>query len=102
MARSKDNFKEFELKKGGNLASGRVYSGTKNDKTGSVMYPLSLTINGLVIKGCKLVDSEKSTFISMPQYQTKDGKYENICFFVEREDIDFMKELAQKVLSLVD
>ena len=94
------NFKEFSFKSGANVANGRVYLELrKGDKAD--IYGLSLTINGLVIRGCKLVITDKSTFISFPQYKTKDGDYESLVFMVEKEDLEFLKGLANEISNLI-
>lgn len=99
-SKKESNFKEFSFESGANVANGRVYlenrGGNKSD-----IYGLSLTINGLVIRGCKLVITDKSTFISFPQYKTKDGDYESLVFMVEKEDIEFLKGLANEISNLI-
>ena len=98
--KKESNFKEFSFEFGANVANGRVYLELrKSDKAD--IYGLSLTINGLVIRGCKLVVSDKSNFISFPQYKTKDGDYESLVFMVEKEDLEFLKGLANTIYNLI-
>lgn len=99
-SKKESNFKEFSFELGVNVANGRVYLDIrKGDKAD--IYGLSLTINGLVIRGCKLVVTDKSTFISFPQYKTKDGDYESLVFMAEKEDIEFLKGLANEISKLI-
>ena len=95
------NFKEFSFESGANVANGRVYPDSYKDTGKAEIYGLSLTINGLVIRGCKLVVTDKSNFISFPQYKTKDGDYESLVFMVEKEDIEFLKGLANEIANLI-
>lgn len=45
-------------------------------KNGNVGF--DLTLNGITIYGCIVVESEKGDFISLPQRQGSDGKYYSI------------------------
>ena len=94
------NFKEFSFESGANVANGRVYLEMRQSDKADI-YGLSLTINGLVIRGCKLVITDKSNFISFPQYKTKEGDYESLVFMVEKEDIEFLKGLANEISNLI-
>ena len=98
--KKESNFKEFSFESGANVANGRVYlEGSKRGKAD--IYGFSLTINGLVIRGCKLVVTDKSNFISFPQYKTKDGDYKSLVFMVEKEDIEFLKGLTTEISNLI-
>ena len=94
------NFKEFNFESGANVSNGRVYLEPKKSDKADI-YGLSLTINGLVIRGCKLVVTDKSNFISFPQYKTKDGDYESLVFMVEKEDLEFLKGLANEIENII-
>lgn len=96
-----NNFKEFSFESGANVANGRIYTDSYKDTGKSEIYGLSLTINGLVIRGCKLVVTDKSNFISFPQYKSKNGDYESLVFMVEKEDIEFLKGLANEIANLI-
>lgn len=98
--KKESNFKEFSFESGANVANGRVYLDNWGRKNSDI-YGLSLTINGLVIRGCKLVVTGKSTFISFPQYKIKDGDYESLVFMVEKEDLEFLKGLANEIANLI-
>ena len=99
--KKESNFKEFSFEMGANVANGRIYPDSYKDTGKAEIYGLSLTINGLVIRGCKLVVTDKSNFISFPQYKTKDGDYESLVFMVEKEDIEFLKGLANEIYNLI-
>ena len=99
-SKKESNFKEFSFESGANVANGRVYL-EKRQSDKADIYGLSLTINGLVIRGSKLVITDKSTFISFPQYKTKDGDYESLVFMVEKEDLEFLKGLANEISNLI-
>lgn len=101
MGRKKEsNFKEFSFESGANVANGRLYLKPRKSDRADI-YGLCLTINGLVIRGCKLVITDKSRFISFPQYKTKDGEYESLVFMTEKEDIEFLKGLANEIHNLI-
>ena len=100
-SKKESNFKEFNFESGANVANGRVYPDSYKDTGKAEIYGLSLTINGLVIRGCKLVVTDKSNFISFPQYKTKDGDYESFVFMVEKEDLEFLKGLANEISNLI-
>ena len=100
-SKKESNFKEFSFESGANVANGRIYPESYKDTGKAEIYGLSLTINGLVIRGCKLVVTDKSNFISFPQYKTKDGDYESLVFMVEKEDIEFLKGLANEIANLI-
>ena len=96
----KKQYKEFSFESGANVANGRVYlESRKSDKAD--IYGLSLTINGLVIRGCRFVVTDKSNFISFPQYKSKDGNYESLVFMTEKEDIEFLKGLTTEISNLI-
>ena len=99
-SKKESNFKEFSFESGANVANGRVYLERRQSDNADI-YGLSLTINGLVIRGCKLVITDNSKFISLPQYKTKEGVYESLVFMVEKEDIEFLKGLANEISNLI-
>lgn len=90
-------FKEFEFEgDNGNTFTGRIYP--KGDKS---FYGLSLTVNGLAITGCKLVEGKNGLFISWPQYKTKDG-YKNICYLYQKEDLADLQSLVNTLETLIN
>lgn len=89
-------FKEFDFTgENGNTFTGRVWLENVKETEKAVITPISITINGLVVVGCKLVESSKGAFISFPQYQGKDGDYKSMVFFTKKEDLDDLKALAE-------
>lgn len=104
MARTKDTSKnerkEFsydgkEFKYTGVIWPDLKQSGKNADRT-----PMSLTLNGVIsIKGCKLVQTDKSTFIAFPQYQKKDGSYDSFVWTPkEFDELEAVAEAAEAVL----
>lgn len=91
-------YKEFNFTgENGNQFDGRVWLENVKETEKAVITPISITINGLVVIGCKLVESSKGAFISFPQYQGKDGDYKSMVFFTKKEDLDDLKALAEEL-----
>ena len=103
MSREKRNkkdekkFVEFDLKSESFDFSGRVYPGEKK-KNVRRSY-MSLCLNGVfTISGCWLVETKDNTFISFPQYLSKDDEYKSYVFIDEemREEMDNLAQLIQE------
>lgn len=91
-------YKEFNFTgENGNQFDGRVWLENVKETEKAVITPISITINGLVVVGCKLVESSKGAFISFPQYHGKDGDYKSMVFFTKKEDLDDLKALAEEL-----
>lgn len=91
-------YKEFNFTgENGNQFDGRLWLENVKETEKAVITPISITINGLVVVGCKLVESSKGAFISFPQYQGKDGEYKSMVFFTKKEDLDDLKALAEEL-----
>lgn len=91
-------FIEFDVKSESFDFSGRIYPGDMEVSQAGNQYRrsyLSLCLNSLItINGCYLVETESSTFISFPGYQTKDG--ENRSYIFTDQDIrDELNSLAE-------
>lgn len=58
-----------------------------------------ITINGITIYGCFVVESEKGDFISLPQRKGNDGKYYSIAWarFSEQDTKDIIAEVEKKL-----
>ena len=75
------NFKEFEFDGKEFKFTGRIYpdlkkSGDKVDTT-----PFSLCLNGVItIRNCKLVQGDKASWISWPQYKAINGSYSSYIY----------------------
>lgn len=100
-AKKENKFLEFDFEgENGNDFSGRVYDAveTKN----ATYYPLSLTINGLAVVGCKFWKTSKSNYITYPEYKDKNGDYHSIIYFFDKDDIKDINALAEHLNELVD
>lgn len=90
------DFKEFEFEgKNGNVFEGRIYYPSKDVKNGC-MFSLSLKINGLVIVGSRLYKGKENHAILLPSYKSGD-EYKSQVYFVEKEDIQDMKDFAEEL-----
>lgn len=54
------------------------------DTKGGVYF--TLTLNGVHINGCRIVEGKNGDFISLPQYKGSDGKWYNHVYFKFSED----------------
>lgn len=95
---TKKNYIEFTFKGKEIDYSGRIYPELKKSTDALDITPMSLTINGVItIKGCKLMQSDKSSWINFPQYKDKNGGYMSYVY-VDRAFSD--SELAALVEEL--
>lgn len=97
------NYKEFSFKGKEIDYTGRVYPDLQKSTDACDITPMSLTINGVItIKGCKLMQSDKSSWISFPQYKDKDGKYLSY-IYVDRafsdSELDELVKVIEKVIE---
>lgn len=103
-----NNYKEYDITAANaNDFKGRVYTEAKAHEKGKT-YGITITINGISIRGCKLwvpKDENKDCSILFPTFEKeKDGKKEYtsyITFFEEKDRAD-VTELANKLAELVD
>lgn len=96
------NFKEFEFNGKEFKFSGRIYPDLKKsgDKVDTI--PFSLCLNGVItIRNCKLVQSDKSTWISWPQYQAKNGTYSSYIYVDKAFNDAEIATLVQNLEALV-
>lgn len=57
----------------------------------------SVTFCGVfVVTGIKVIDGRRGAFVSMPQYQSKDGEWKDSCFPITA---DFRGDLCEAVLE---
>ena len=90
------DFKEFEFEgKNGNVFEGRIYYPCKDVKNGCI-FSLSLKINGLVIVGSRLYKGKENYAILLPSYKSGD-EYKSQVYFVEKGDIQDMKDFAEEL-----
>lgn len=71
-------------------------------KSGDTFFDLK--INGVMIYGCKAVESDKyPTFVGWPQRKGTDGNYYNVCsVFISPEDTKTIIDKVQAVLDEED
>lgn len=82
---------------------GRLYTDGKSYDTGAA-YGLSITINGVTIKGAKLwvpLASDKGASFMWPSYKNKDGKYSDYIAFFEDGDKADVSEAAKNIAKLL-
>ena len=81
--------------------TGSIWPGLKNSGQNADRTPMNLTLNGVItIKGCKLIQTDKSVFISFPQYKKQDGSYDSYIFTPkEYTELDEVAKAAEKVLN---
>ena len=91
------DFKEFEFEgQNGNVFEGRIYYPCKDAKNGCI-FNLSLKINGLVIVGSRLYKGKDGSHgLLLPSYKSGD-EYKSQVYFVEKEDIQDMKDFAEEI-----
>ena len=60
-----------------------------------------MTINGINIYGCRVVETQKGDFIGLPQRKGGDGKYYSIVWakFSEQDSKDILAEVEKKLNS---
>lgn len=94
----KKNYIEFTFKGKEIDYSGRIYPDLKKSTNAIDITPMNITINDVItIKGCKLIQSDKDSWIDFPQYKDKDGKYQSYVY-VDRAYSD--SELATLIGTL--
>ena len=99
--KEKDAFIEFDYSSGVNAANGRIYLDSEKSTDTYSIVPIGLTLNGLVIKGCRVYiprgNDEKVSGIMFPAFKNKDGEYIPYMYMYEKDDIAFLKKLAKHI-----
>ena len=99
--KEKDAFIKFDYSSGANAADGCIYLNYEKSTDTYSMVPIGLTLNGLVIKGCRVYiprgNDDKGPGIMFPAFKNKDGEYIPIMYMYEKDDIAFLKELAKRI-----
>lgn len=100
---AKKNYKEFSFKGKEIDYTGRIYPELSKSTDALDMTPMSITINGVItIKGCKLMQTDKSSWISFPQYKDKNGDYQSY-IYVDRafsdEELTKLVEILEDIIS---
>ena len=89
------DYKDFEYSGKEFKYSGRIWIGKKDSKAKADRTPMSLTLNGVItIKGCKLIQTDKSCFISFPQYKKQSGDYDSY-IYTPKEFNDELDQVAK-------
>lgn len=105
MARTNANqnnkeFKEFTYDGKEFKYTGRIWPGLKDSKTNADRTPMTLTLNGVIsIKGCKLIQTDRSCFISFPQYKKQSGEYDSYIYIPK--EFDELDKLAAEIEKLL-
>ena len=101
---SETNYIEFDFTATNkNDFKGRIYKDAKAYDKGTA-YGVSITINGVTIKGAKLwmpSASDKEPNFMWPSYKANDGKYYDYIAFFEDGDRCDVAEAAKKLGELV-
>ena len=96
-------FKEFEFKGKEITFSGRIYPDLKKSGDKVDITPMNLTINGVIsIKGCRLMQSDKNTWIAFPQYKDSKGNYQSYVYVdkaYSEEELDKVAAEAEKAIG---
>ena len=94
------NYIEFSLSATNhNDFEGRVYKEAHVGDKGA-WHALSITINGVTIKGSKLwipSDESKSVAVLWPRYKDKDGKNQSFVALFKKEDSDDLQEVINNL-----
>ena len=100
-AEAKESFKEFKYDGKEFQYTGRIYPENKKETKKCDITPMNLTLNGLItIKGCKLFQSDKNSWIQFPQYQSGDDYKDYIYYPKELNDeLDALVEEIEKALD---
>ena len=98
---TKNEKKEFSYDGKEFKYSGVIWPELKQEGKNADRTPMSLTLNGVIsIKGCKLVQTDKTTFIAFPQYKKKDGSYDSFVWIPkEFDELDAVAAAAEAVIK---
>ena len=103
MARTKkqDSFKEFKFDGKEFQYTGRIYPEYKQEGKKCDITPFSLTLNGAItIKGCKLFQTDKHTFIKFPEYKSGE-EYKSYLYYPEELNEE-INEIAKVIEDTLD
>ena len=92
--KAKSNSKQEELKID-SFSVNRVYQ----FDNGGVIF--DMTVNGITIYGCRVVETKNGDFIGLPQREGNDGKWYSIVWarFSEADTEDILAEVEKKLNS---
>ena len=101
--KSADNFKEFSYEGKEFKYSGRIYPDSKKESKACDITPMSLTLNDVItIKGCRLMQSDKNTWIAFPSWEDKKGDWQSYVYVdkeFSQEELDKVAAEAEKALD---
>ena len=98
---SNANYKEFGFEGKNFNFSGRIYTDKKREAGKLTIYPLSLTLNGVItIKGCSFYETANNMWVGGPQYKQGDD-YKDYLYIDKaiNEDMDALAEAIEKVIK---
>lgn len=104
-AAKKVNYKEFKYSGATFEWSGRVFPGKEGHGKIKKRWGLTLSLNGVLdIKGCYLVETDSSVFLSYPQYSTGDGTKDqkwNSYIYISKELNEEIDALVSVLMGVV-
>ena len=98
---SKKDFKEFEYEGELFTYAGRIYVDKKREAGKLTIYPMSLTLNGvLTIKSCSFYQTKNNMWVGGPQYKTGD-EYKDYLYIDKsiNEEMDALAEEIDKAIN---
>lgn len=66
-------------------------------KNGNYRAGVSIEVDGLVVKGFKLMKGSKGLFLAMPSYQSEEGEYIDTAYFLNKEAREKAQSKALKI-----
>ena len=98
---AKKDYKDFSYDGKEFKYTGRIWPGLKDSGKNADRTPMTLTLNGVIsIKGCKLIQTDKSSFISFPRYKKKDDSYDSYIYIPkEFDELDKVAAVAEESLK---
>ena len=97
----KADFIEFEFDGKEFKYSGRLYPENQTETNKCTITPMSLTLNGVItIKGCKLFQTDKNSWIAGPSYKSKD-EYKDY-LYIDKDLNDELDKLVAEIEKLLD
>lgn len=95
------DFIEFEFDGKEFKYSGRLYPENQKETKKCTITPMSLTLNGVItIKGCKLFQTDKNSWITGPSYQAGDDYKDYL--YIDKDLNDEMDKLVAELEKLLD
>ena len=94
-------FKEFEFSGDNFDYSGRIYVDRKREAGKLTIYPVSLTLNGLItIKGCSFYETTNNMWVGGPQF--KSGEEYKDYLYIDKENNKDMDALAEAISAAIN